>query len=552
MADREEIDLVVKGKAEGLDKIDGALQKNQLSFTELNSALGVAKLSLEAVKKVWGETVQAAIDGAMAQQDLATQMGTTVEEAGALKEMGDDLRVNQSALAMAFKNLNEQGMQPTIENLIKLAGEYQALPDSVSKNQFAQDKFGRSGIEMQKILKVSTSDLAEMAAAARSSSLVFSEDMVNALDETRLRIDSMSDSWQGLKQQYGAYASMYFNSLIQVKGEGILDALANQLKATSLLTIAQKKGVISAEELKEKTGELHSWSINLTDVEGFLAERENELTRERNAGIQTTQDTKQATEGLTEATVEANAANQFQSSLIQDIINKAQAEKQALDDIAIAQGNVAAATQSLADMQASLNQSIGNDAAQALQAAGVQGQAYKDALFQIDTATGTTLTAQQNYKDELAAISAEYAKTGDTEAYLSALVGLRDAQAENNTKIQEQIALIDQLQAKLAALQNKTITLDVQVTGPGAGLVTGGTPIVTTKVGQPKAAGGPVEAGVPYKVGEEGEEWFVPKQSGTIIPHNQTKNMGNTIYNIYTTAGASSLLSYGKLKKGRS
>jgi hypothetical protein len=33
--------------------------------------------------------------------------------------------------------------------------------------------------------------------------------------------------------------------------------------------------------------------------------------------------------------------------------------------------------------------------------------------------------------------------------------------------------------------------------------------------------GGPVEAGVPYTVGERGRELFVPEQDGTIIPNNR-------------------------------
>lgn len=41
-----------------------------------------------------------------------------------------------------------------------------------------------------------------------------------------------------------------------------------------------------------------------------------------------------------------------------------------------------------------------------------------------------------------------------------------------------------------------------------------------------KASGGGVNAGQPYKVGEEGEELFVPQTNGTIIPNNQLASMG--------------------------
>lgn len=39
-----------------------------------------------------------------------------------------------------------------------------------------------------------------------------------------------------------------------------------------------------------------------------------------------------------------------------------------------------------------------------------------------------------------------------------------------------------------------------------------------------RASGGPVKKGVPYKVGERGEELFVPNQSGFIVPNNMLKN----------------------------
>ena len=56
---------------------------------------------------------------------------------------------------------------------------------------------------------------------------------------------------------------------------------------------------------------------------------------------------------------------------------------------------------------------------------------------------------------------------------------------------------------------------------------------------EPKAIGGSVRAGQPYLVGEQGAELFVPSQSGTIKPHNQTMGMmggGTSInFNIQAT-----------------
>lgn len=45
-----------------------------------------------------------------------------------------------------------------------------------------------------------------------------------------------------------------------------------------------------------------------------------------------------------------------------------------------------------------------------------------------------------------------------------------------------------------------------------------------------KALGGPVSAGKPYTVGENGPEMFIPSQSGTIVPNNKMSGGGQTIH----------------------
>jgi len=56
----------------------------------------------------------------------------------------------------------------------------------------------------------------------------------------------------------------------------------------------------------------------------------------------------------------------------------------------------------------------------------------------------------------------------------------------------------------------------------------------TTPLGGGRAAGGPVDAGQAYMVGERGPEIFVPQASGTIIPNHQVSNyMGGVTINVY-------------------
>ena len=141
------------------DDTSAANNKIVGSFTELNSIIEIGKKAWGELKQIYNETVGQAVNLANTQKDLARQMGVSVEQAGVFAKVSEDLRVDQSTLTLAFKALNKEGMQPNIETPRSLAQQYQDLPDSVSKNQFAVEKFGRAGVEMEKILEVTPADL---------------------------------------------------------------------------------------------------------------------------------------------------------------------------------------------------------------------------------------------------------------------------------------------------------------------------------------------------------------------------------------------------------
>lgn len=71
--------------------------------------------------------------------------------------------------------------------------------------------------------------------------------------------------------------------------------------------------------------------------------------------------------------------------------------------------------------------------------------------------------------------------------------------------------LKNKVNAQLAAIQNRINIRVTRSNSVGGASDTGG---VDTR-----AVGGPVKKGVPYKVGEKGEELFVPDEDGTIVPH---------------------------------
>lgn len=100
---------------------------------------------------------------------------------------------------------------------------------------------------------------------------------------------------------------------------------------------------------------------------------------------------------------------------------------------------------------------------------------------------------------------------------------------------------IDKAKNKLKDLSNTRVQVgnsDINVSGTsGTGLVQQ----LRNFFGQGsfRASGGPVQAGVPYTVGEQGRETFIPKQDGTILSNNQTRGMSQgQVINITVQAGA--------------
>ncbi len=66
-------------------------------------------------------------------------------------------------------------------------------------------------------------------------------------------------------------------------------------------------------------------------------------------------------------------------------------------------------------------------------------------------------------------------------------------------------------------------------------------------VGGARAAGGPVDAGTPYLVGEKGPELFVPGASGAIAPNGALGGGGGIVFNVTTPDAASFVKSQSQI-----
>lgn len=521
MADRIEVDMIVEavskgfeqltGKIGGLgkagqqsaDKLASANKRATGSVTDFYSALGIANQVMAYAGRAYSEIIGETVDYAMAVKDSARAMGASTEEASALIQIADDTRIEISTLKVAFRNLNDEGIAPNITNLKKLADKYNALPTSVEKAQFAAEMFGmRAGPEMQKMLEMGSTAIDEMAESAQRAGLIMSEEGVAAAERYRLALDEMNDSWMGLKITAGT-------AVLPILSDFISNFTALSGAVLRGGDVTQVYNEILAEE-RRRLGEV----VDVTAVAAY----EMELFRP-------------AMYDVSQATYETANALEVARYQMDQIPGAANAYSDSLRELYIAEQDVAAAQRDLAAAQQEWAQSVGADAANKLEEAGVKGDKYREALDLIDQVMGTQLGMQADYNTKLADLAQKYADgkiTGDE--FKTTLGEIASEFEPLSEKVQTAINKVAELETKLNALDGKVINAYVNIhtsgTIPGGG---GG--------GEKRQHGGPVWGNHPYIVGERGPELFIPRTGGQVIPNHQLTSGGDTIIEaVYITA----------------
>jgi hypothetical protein len=205
---------------------------------------------------------------------------------------------------------------------------------------------------------------------------------------------------------------------------------------------------------------------------------------------------------------QAERSIQFQSEL-----------KAVSESLTTANQNLSLAYIDLRNTQQDWMDGAGGDVANVLESAGLKGEDYRKALGAIDDVYGTGLGIQQAYKDDLKALTDEYAETKDLDTFKTKLGELKDTYMPLNEQVKEATDNVIALRDAIDLLESKKIRIQVQF-DYGEKVHPGLIEEVEAEL-TPKAMGGPVMSGAPYLVGEQGPELFVPNQSGQIIPNGQ-------------------------------
>lgn len=478
----ETISIVIKARNEA----SGALKTINTSFASLKASaaelvqkipgvgtamsiiqnpIGGTVAALGGLYAVMRKTANETMDYAIQVDDMARKLGVSTEEASRLIQVADDLRVDVGTLNSAFRVALKNGIEPSISGLINLSAEYQNLKTPAERAQFAMDKFGRSGLEMQKILEKTPEQLREMARELDGSALIMSKKSVEAAKQYYDSLDDLQDKQNELSITLGNIAIPIW---IEAQDTMIRGVTAGVEIGKQIGTITKLLG----ENVNAYNKVLPSYQEHI-----LLQDRINQVIADNKY-----EDARDHINRLTEAQIES---------------------AKAAKDLADTQSRVA---YELIEVEKA---AFAREAIRALNAAYEQGSISAD-----------------SYAAEMRQIMGEWLNMSS--AAITATVKMADLKRQLKDGQITALEYADATQALYMTLQKidgtnvrTTITTTYQVVGQPA-------PIHDTTPRR-RQHGGPVVARIPYLVGERGPEVFVPAQSGRIVPNNHINFGGITV-----------------------
>jgi len=173
-----------------------------LSITDLRSAYMIAADAARVAGQVWQATGQEFVNYAEQVKNMSRSLGASAEETSRLIQVADDVRVSYDTLKIAMKEAQKDGIDPNIEGLAKLADEYVKLQSPTEKTKFLLDKFGKSGMEMGKLMEKGGDGIRKMSEGI-SKNLLVTEEGIKASDDYQKSLDTLNESWEGLSLTLG-------------------------------------------------------------------------------------------------------------------------------------------------------------------------------------------------------------------------------------------------------------------------------------------------------------------------------------------------------------
>jgi hypothetical protein len=237
----------------------GALQTFGVNLGALENPLTLVAQGLKQSMDLaanWGDSVDR----------LAAASGQTAQEASTMATVFGDFGLEVGSLDRTVRTFTKNGLQFNLATIQDLGEQYRAIKDPVERDEFAFKNFGRSALDMNDILNASPAKLAAMADAAQYTGKVVGEDMVQGMEDARIKAKQLQDRVDGLKISLGTLAN---NTVAEAS-----DSLTNLAKINQLtiVQVALATGKIGYQEASIRAdaiaaGDLTGGMHQLTDAQ---------------------------------------------------------------------------------------------------------------------------------------------------------------------------------------------------------------------------------------------------------------------------------------------
>jgi hypothetical protein len=214
--------LYLRSKDAGLDKgLSDAEKKSKATFANLQknatsflSGVGIAAGVVTAVGAAIKKVTDQSMEYALAVGDLSSATGATAEEMSSMIQVVDNLRISNQTLTMSLRTMANNGINPTMESLMKLSDQYLKLPPGAERAKFAMDNFGRSGLEMTRVMEAGRGKMGAMAAEAKKLGLVIGDEVVEAAKKLHDELDLLGDQQDAISLQVGTTVIPVYTSFL--------------------------------------------------------------------------------------------------------------------------------------------------------------------------------------------------------------------------------------------------------------------------------------------------------------------------------------------------
>ena len=251
MANKIEIDVVAN------DLASAALDLVKNKLMGIGGTAGLVGMAAVTMGAAIVTGLSKAKDAAQAYdqqvKELMLRTGGTAEETSRLIQTVDDAGISYETLSTAMRFAVKNGIEPNIESIARLSTEYLALNGPVERGQFLLDKFGRSGMDMARIMDMGGEAILRMSDAVEAN-LIVTDSAIRASEEYRVNVDNLKDSFDGLKVKIGNEVIPVMNNFFRAMENGQRNASArqqawNDMRAEGLTIFNQEEVELRAAKI---------------------------------------------------------------------------------------------------------------------------------------------------------------------------------------------------------------------------------------------------------------------------------------------------------------